>query len=103
MLQEHRAYIDAMREVVEVHSTVDESTPLEHVPDYVRNHGVLPGPELHKLLRRAKVRESVAGACYFARRGVILSGGRIVSLCGGDKRHCCTSSQASVDMIACDT
>lgn len=53
--QEHENYISAIHDVIEVHSTVDESKPLLHVPKFVRNHGVLPGMELHRLLRRTKV------------------------------------------------
>ncbi|XP_039264372.2 alpha-1,6-mannosylglycoprotein 6-beta-N-acetylglucosaminyltransferase A-like [Styela clava] len=53
--QEKEEYISALHDVIEVHSTIDNKTKLENVPDYVHNHGVLPGFELHQLLRRAKI------------------------------------------------
>lgn len=50
-----RAFIDAIHDIVEVHGTVENTNGLNHVPPYVVNHGVLPGNELHALLRRSKV------------------------------------------------
>ncbi|XP_009859453.2 alpha-1,6-mannosylglycoprotein 6-beta-N-acetylglucosaminyltransferase A-like [Ciona intestinalis] len=49
------AYIEAIHKLYSVHGTVDASNELQHVPAFVENHGVLPGIQLHSLLRKTKV------------------------------------------------
>jgi len=53
--KDKKKYIDVINEFTEVHGTVDASEPLENVPNYVTNHGVLPGNQLQSLLRQAKI------------------------------------------------
>lgn len=57
MWEGKRAYLDVIKERLEIHGTVYEETTegAHHVPSYVINHGILSGLELHKLLRQAKV------------------------------------------------
>ena len=55
--QGKRSYLDAIHARYEVHGTVykEKTKKLMHVPDYVVNHGILSGLDLHELLQRTKV------------------------------------------------
>lgn len=46
-----------MNKFVDVHGTVfvDDSQKESSLPNFVTNHGILSGPELHKLLLESKV------------------------------------------------
>ena len=55
LFQDKAKYIEAIHSVVELHGTVTNEEERKYVPSYVVNHGVLPGTDLHKLLRSAKV------------------------------------------------
>lgn len=49
-------YLDIIKKFASIHGTVFiEKQADSTIPDYVQNHGILPGPELHKLLRESKV------------------------------------------------
>ncbi|ESP01772.1 hypothetical protein LOTGIDRAFT_172419 [Lottia gigantea] len=49
-----RGYLDLIKEQFEIHGTVAGDN-LKNVPSYVINHGILPGPELHKLLSQSQL------------------------------------------------
>lgn len=58
--QDHGEYLDTVNKSgIMIHGTVyqDMSTdkPLQNIPLYVINHGILNGEDLHTLLRRSKV------------------------------------------------
>lgn len=57
MWQDKRNYLDAIHSKFEVHGTVyqDVKKNLLNVPDYVVNHGILSGLDLHELLQKTKV------------------------------------------------
>ncbi|CAG5119179.1 unnamed protein product [Candidula unifasciata] len=57
MWEGKKAYLDVIHSRLEVHGTVyeDPQQKLKHVPDYVINHGILTGVDLHKLLQKAKI------------------------------------------------
>ncbi|XP_040004991.1 alpha-1,6-mannosylglycoprotein 6-beta-N-acetylglucosaminyltransferase A-like [Xiphias gladius] len=46
------AYLDIIHKYLEIHGTVDDSTP---IPSYVKNHGIIKGTEVQTLLRQSKV------------------------------------------------
>lgn len=49
-------YLEVIRNYLEIHGTVfSEEGKQSKLPSYVINHGILSGPELHQLLRQAKV------------------------------------------------
>ncbi|XP_029385713.1 alpha-1,6-mannosylglycoprotein 6-beta-N-acetylglucosaminyltransferase A-like isoform X2 [Echeneis naucrates] len=45
------SYLDSVHKYFEVHGTVDNS----QIPSYVKNHGIIKGTEIQKLLRESKV------------------------------------------------
>ncbi|BFZ22058.1 hypothetical protein BsWGS_25097 [Bradybaena similaris] len=57
MWEGKQAYLDVIHSRLGVHGTVYEEPQqkLKHVPDYVINHGILTGVDLHKLLQKARV------------------------------------------------
>ncbi len=55
--QEKDAYLNVIHQYLEIHGTVFlDGGSLSNVPTYVVNHGILSGPELHRLLRESKVK-----------------------------------------------
>ena len=49
-------YLSVIHRHVEVHGTVFlEKGHSPVIPDYVINHGIMSGPDLHRLLRESKV------------------------------------------------
>lgn len=51
-----QSYLSVIKRHVEIHATVFlENGRSSVVPDYVINHGIMSGPDLHKLLRESKV------------------------------------------------
>ncbi|GFS07555.1 alpha-1,6-mannosylglycoprotein 6-beta-N-acetylglucosaminyltransferase A [Elysia marginata] len=57
MWEGKRSYLDAIHARFEVHGTVykDANKKLVNVPNYVVNHGILSGLDLHELLQKTKV------------------------------------------------
>ncbi|KAK7112831.1 alpha-1,6-mannosylglycoprotein 6-beta-N-acetylglucosaminyltransferase A-like [Littorina saxatilis] len=56
MWEGKQAYLDVIKEHLEIHGTVfTEEGKKSNLPSYVINHGILSGPELHQLLRQAKM------------------------------------------------
>ncbi|XP_059172981.1 alpha-1,6-mannosylglycoprotein 6-beta-N-acetylglucosaminyltransferase A-like [Physella acuta] len=57
MWQGKKQYLDMIHSKLEVHGTVyaEPGQKLQNVPDYVINHGIMTGVDLHKLLQKAKV------------------------------------------------
>ncbi|KAL8623887.1 hypothetical protein ACOMHN_050602 [Nucella lapillus] len=55
MWEGKREYLDVIKSYLEIHATVSDRIKPTNVPPYVINHGLLRGPELHKLLREAKI------------------------------------------------
>ncbi|KAJ8320974.1 hypothetical protein KUTeg_002561 [Tegillarca granosa] len=51
--QNRRPYLELISKFFEIHTTVPYGGPF--IPSFVKNHGLLSGHELHKLLRAAKV------------------------------------------------
>jgi len=50
------SYLSVIHDHLEIHGTVFlESGHSSVIPEYVKNHGILSGPELHQLLRESKV------------------------------------------------
>lgn len=50
------SYLSVIKRHVEVHATVFlETGKSSVVPDYVINHGIMSGPDLHQLLQESKV------------------------------------------------
>ncbi|XP_076602989.1 alpha-1,6-mannosylglycoprotein 6-beta-N-acetylglucosaminyltransferase A-like isoform X1 [Chaetodon auriga] len=50
--QGKEAYLDVIHKYLEIHGTVDRGV---QIPKYVKNHGIVKGPEVHTLLRQSKV------------------------------------------------
>ena len=45
-----------MKEFADIHGTVFVDNPDNSIlPGFIENHGIMPGPELHRLLRESKV------------------------------------------------
>ena len=53
------AYLDALKSSVDIHGTVyiekDRKNKTHTIPDFVENHGILNGEDLHTLLRQSKI------------------------------------------------
>jgi len=54
LFQNITPYIEEISKILEVHATVGDAGP--EVPSFVVNHGLLSGPDLHKLLQKVKVK-----------------------------------------------
>ena len=54
MFQGKNEYLDAIKDIVEIHGTVAVGQNNE-LPPYVHNHGVLNATDLYNLLRQSKV------------------------------------------------
>ena len=51
------SYLSIIHKYADIHSTVFiEKAGMSIVPDFVHNHGIMTGPDLHRLLRESKVR-----------------------------------------------
>ena len=59
-LQGKEGYLNIVKDYVKIHGTVYiENTESETIiPKYVHNHGIMKGPDLHRLLRESKVSSS---------------------------------------------
>lgn len=53
MWKNAKRLIETVRKFTEVHATVSDNLPDFH--NLIINHGVLTGPELHALMRKAKI------------------------------------------------
>lgn len=55
-VQGKESYLSVIKKYVDIHATVFVEPSSESVlPKFVTNHGILSGPELHKLLQESKV------------------------------------------------
>ncbi|XP_054603030.1 alpha-1,6-mannosylglycoprotein 6-beta-N-acetylglucosaminyltransferase A isoform X2 [Nothobranchius furzeri] len=50
--QGKEAYLDIIHKYLDIHGTVDDSAL---IPDYVKNHGIVKGTEVQRLLRQSKL------------------------------------------------
>ena len=79
-LQGQESYLEEFHKKMEVHGTVYPTGGKIQsvVPGYVHNHGILTGPELHRLLQQSKVWHlySLCGFC------IVLCGVNIDIRCG---------------------
>lgn len=57
LFKDKKKYLDIIHSYMEVHGTV-HGTSTVHLPDYVKNHGILSGRDLQFLLRETKVQTS---------------------------------------------
>ncbi|XP_076441339.1 alpha-1,6-mannosylglycoprotein 6-beta-N-acetylglucosaminyltransferase A-like [Babylonia areolata] len=55
MWEGKESYLDVIHNYLQIHGTVYSEKGGSTLPPYVVNHGILHGPELHRLLRKAKV------------------------------------------------
>lgn len=78
-LQGKKDYLDVVHKYLDLHGTVDNGAA---IPNYVTNHGIVKGREVHTLLRQSKVCVSEAAAlcvlmvclsCNLAKQFVFLS------------------------------
>lgn len=51
-LQGKKDYLDVVHKYLDLHGTVDNGAA---IPNYVTNHGIVKGREVHTLLRQSKV------------------------------------------------
>jgi len=56
MYQGKEFYLSVIKRYVDIHATVFlDAGKSSIVPQYVTNHGILSGPDLHRLLQQSKV------------------------------------------------
>ncbi|XP_046542925.1 alpha-1,6-mannosylglycoprotein 6-beta-N-acetylglucosaminyltransferase A-like isoform X1 [Haliotis rubra] len=55
MWEKKDSYLNVIKDFLEIHGTVYYDEKQAKLPDYVVNHGLLNGADLHKLLRESKV------------------------------------------------
>ena len=59
-------YLAIIHNRLEVHGTVftEPGNTKSIIPQYVHNHGILSGPDLHRLLRQSKVGQIIMQTCH---------------------------------------